>query len=346
LDWVSAIVSVLPRSLLNDSSVAMTSISEAVVSRAGEPDPAVLGGSSLVVRVKRGLLATRPKFFAASVLPVVVGTGWGYRQSGELNWSVFLLALGATVLVHAASNVWNDIGDDINGTDRLNDERIHPYTGGSRFIQNGVLDRQAMLRLSVGLASAGLVLGVTLVWLKGMMVLLLGVSGAALGYLYSSPTVRLNGRGVGETAVAIAFGVLPVCGAAWLQSGVISWPELLLAVPVSSWVAAILLVNEVPDRKADGISGKRTLAVRLGTQGTALLYAGLHSIAMLAAMALVILGALPTAVLLVPLVLLGVGFAAARKIAVGSRSPLKQSIEMTLTVHGVGCLWLVSLAWL
>lgn len=328
----------------------MASTSEPWSPPAGEPDPSVLDGRSFSARVKRGLLATRPKFLTASVLPVVVGTGWGYRQSGQLSWSIFLLALAATVLVHAASNVWNDVGDDSNGTDRLNDGRIHPYTGGSRFIQNGVLDKAAMLRLSASLGVVAVLIGLTLIWLKGVTVLWLGVTGLVLGYFYSSSRVRLNGRGIGEAAVALAFGVLPLGGAAWLQSGTFSGDTLLLAIPVSCWVAAILLVNEVPDATADSAAGKRTLAVRLGTRGTAALYRLLHSIALLGLLPLIVGGELPLLALLAPVVLMTIGLVAARKIVagdrvVGDRAALKQSIEMTLAVHGLGCLWLAGWAW-
>ena len=324
----------------------MTSTSETYSPPAGEPHPETLGGSSLPARVKRGFLATRPKFFTASVLPVVLGSGWGYRQSGDLDWSIFLLALSATVLVHAASNVWNDVGDHINGTDQNNGGRIYPYTGGSRFIQNGVLDKDAMLRLSQRLAMAALVLGAVLVWLKGATVLWLGLGGVALGYLYSSPAVRLSGRGVGEAAVALAFGVLPVWGAAWLQSHVFAWDGLLLAVPVSCWVAAILLINEVPDTTADRAAGKRTLAVRLDTAGSALLYGILHLFALFAVLGLVFLKTLPILVVVVPAVVMILGWIAARKIQTGSRAALKQGIEITLAVHAIGCLWLSGWAWL
>ena len=45
----------------------------------------------------------------------------------------------AVMLVHAGMNVLNDYYDEQNGTDRRNTQRLFPFTGGSRFIQNGVL---------------------------------------------------------------------------------------------------------------------------------------------------------------------------------------------------------------
>jgi hypothetical protein len=80
-----------------------------------------------------------PAFFPASVAPVVVGSAWGFHVARQFDWIAFLLGLAATVCVYFASNVLNDVGDDAFGTDRFNDDRIFPYTGGSRFIQNGLL---------------------------------------------------------------------------------------------------------------------------------------------------------------------------------------------------------------
>jgi 1,4-dihydroxy-2-naphthoate octaprenyltransferase len=311
----------------------------------GEPNPVALGGTSAAARIKRTILGTRPKFFTASVLPVLVGTVWGSRFGGQMDWTAFLLALIATVLVHAASNVWNDVCDEITGTDRINNDRIHPYTGGSRFIQNGVMGSDAMLRLSQGLGVAALVVGAILTWLKGVTVLWLGLAGLAFGYLYSSPGVRLSGRGVGEFAVAVAFGILPVCGAAWLQSGQIDWRTFLLAVPVSCWVADILLINGVPDRGADEASGKRTLPVRLGRSRTAVVYGALQSLALLGVLLLIAEGALPLLALIAPVALVAIGWMASRKITDGSRGALKQGIEVTLGIHAIGCLWLMGWTW-
>ncbi|HEY5808270.1 MAG TPA: 1,4-dihydroxy-2-naphthoate octaprenyltransferase, partial [Povalibacter sp.] len=241
-----------------------------------EPSAALLRGDSPATHARRLWLATRPAFLTASVLPVLVGTAWGYRISGKFAAVSFVLALLATVFVHAASNVLNDVGDDIGGTDNANDERIFPYTGGSRFIQNGVMSAGEMKSWGVTLLLLALAPGAGLLWLHGPQVLIFGAVGIALGVLYSVPKVQLSAHGLGETAVALAFGVLPVVGAAWLQSGVISTGSLAISIPVALWVAAILLINEVTDIRADAAAGKRTLVVRLGVAVTRRVYAGLQ----------------------------------------------------------------------
>ena len=180
------------------------------------------------------------------------------------------------MLVHAASNVLNDVGDDIGGTDNANEERIFPYTGGSRFIQNGVMSAREMKAWGVTLLLLAIAPGAGLIWLHGPQVLIFGAVGIALGVLYSIPKVQLSAHGLGETAVAMAFGVLPVVGAAWLQSGVLDSGSFAISIPVALWVAAILLVNEVPDIRADAAAGKRTLVVRFGVAVTRRVYAGIQ----------------------------------------------------------------------
>jgi 1,4-dihydroxy-2-naphthoate octaprenyltransferase len=83
-----------------------------------DPSPQDFAGDSLGRIAKRLFHATRPRFYPASILPVLAGTSWGLNISGNFNFGIFILALLATVCVHAGANVLNDIGDDSGGTDR------------------------------------------------------------------------------------------------------------------------------------------------------------------------------------------------------------------------------------
>jgi len=310
------------------------------------PVPEEFAGDSLGQNLKRAFHATRPKFFPASALPVVVGSAWGAYATGQFNTYVFILALVATVCVHAASNVLNDVGDEEIGTDPQNELRIYPYTGGSRFIQTGILSKTRMARLGISLIAIATLAGLTLYVERGPTVITFGLVGIALGVLYSLGPVKLSSLGIGETAVAIAFGVLPVTGAAWLQGATIDTTLILFSIPVSAWVAAILLINEVPDIKADGACGKNTLPVRLGLNATANLYIIIHVVAAAIVVLLTVQGQLPLLAPLVPLGLLALGWKAATGIRGGveQREAMAKSIEATLGVHTIGCIWLAGCA--
>jgi 1,4-dihydroxy-2-naphthoate polyprenyltransferase len=306
------------------------------------PSPA-LAGPGLAAGARRAFLATRPAFFVASAMPVLIGAAWDSSAFHRFNGLWFGLALAATVLAHAAANVYNDVGDDVIGADAGNTDRIYPYTGGSRFIQTGLLSRTQMTRLASGLAAAALLLGALLAMSRGPGVVLLGVLGLGLGLLYSLPGAQLSARGVGETAVAISFGVLPVLGTVWLQAGRVDSGAVLICLPVSTWAAAILIINEVPDIEADRRADKRTLVVRWGAGGARWIYWGLTLLALSAAGLAIALHALPLWYGVAALGIAGLGLWAACGISTegAGRARLKQSIELTLAIHALGCVLLI-----
>ncbi len=306
-----------------------------------EPRFEDLAGDAPGRKARRLFLATRPKFLTASVLPVIVGTAWGATLAGQFDALAAVLALVATALVHAASNVINDVGDDVTGTDRTNIERIYPYTGGSRFIQNQIMTAAEMHRWGWTLIAIASVLGLVLALLKGPTVIALGLAGIAIAWAYSAPSLQLSGKGVGEFFLMIAFGLLPAGGAAWLQSGVFDIVTVLMALPLGIWVMLILWINEVPDRRADAASGKRTLVVRLGLDGARHGYRLLHVLAYAAIIALVVRGTLPWWVAVGGLVVMAGGFKAAAGIGENvDRAVLTKSIEMTIGLQTIGSILL------
>ena len=308
-----------------------------------EPTIAALGGNSPAQVFKRYFLATRPKFLTASVLPVLFGTAVGFSASGAFDGLAFILALAGIVFVHAGTNVVNDVCDENAGNDSINEERIYPFTGGSRFIQNGVLDVSQMSRWAWVLLALGAVSGLLLALAKGLMVIGFGLAGLALGILYSAPPIRLSGRGLGEAAVAVGFGILPVMGAAWLQTGTLSELAFVLSLPISLWIAAVLLINEVPDRAADAGSGCNTLVVIFGLGGARLIYLAMQFGALAAAGWAVYQAMLPIWALAVPaLVALGSLKASGGITDPGEDSAnLRKGIEMTLMFHAVGTISLI-----
>ena len=79
--------------------------------------------------------------------------------------------------------------------------------------------------------------------------------------------------GLGELAVAAAWSLV-VIGADAVQRGTVFIVPVLTSLSYGLLIANILLINGVPDARADASVGKATLAVRAGPRGAALLYAG------------------------------------------------------------------------
>ncbi len=289
-------------------------------------------------------LATRPMFLPAALVPVLVGTSWGAQQAKAFDPLALGLAAAAMAFAHAGANVLNDVGDELNGADRLNQDRISPFTGGSRFIQDGLLSVKAMAVWGTALLLASAALGTILSLHKGEWVLVFGLVGGALALAYSLPPFGLASRGLGEAAVAIGFG-LPVAACYWLQQGGIGLEAVLCSAIIGAWTAAILIVNEVPDLAADAQAGKRTLVVRLGGQGAPSLYVSVQAVASALMLALGWLTQLPPWAVVPPLLFMLAALAAAPLMA-GGRAGQLAAIRITLGIHLLGGLSLAGAAFL
>lgn len=277
-------------------------------------------------------------FLAASAVPVAVGTAWGVRHGGHLSVIPLLLALAGMACLHAGANVINDVGDELNGCDRANQDRIPPFTGGSRFIQDGILGIRAMAAWGAALLLAGAAIGGVLIAMTGMPVLMFGLVGGILAIAYSLPPLALAARGLGEVAVAVAFG-LPVVASAWLQDGTFTLDGVLAAATVGCWTTAILICNEVPDIRADEAADKRTLVVRLGVKSAPSLYLAVQAVAAALQLALGWLSELPPWATVPPLLTMLAALAAA-PLMTGGRGAQLAAIRTTLAIHLLGGLWL------
>ncbi len=207
--------------------------------------------------------ATRPAFLTASLLPVLCGIALAWGMSGQIDFVLAILTLLNIALIHSGANVLNDYFDARNGSDAANTQRIFPFSGGSRFIQNGVLTQGDTLRLGLGLMAAGILLSLFFIASSGQFILWLGLLGGLLAIFYSAPPC-LACRGLGDIVIATCFGVLPVVGTVYIQSGVVAGEAIWAGAIIGCFVAAILWINSIPDIDADKQAGKMTLPVRLG----------------------------------------------------------------------------------
>lgn len=213
----------------------------------------------------------RPGFLAVTVVAVLLGLAMAAACGCGFDPLRAAVAVVLAVLAHAAANAWNDHHDALNGADAANPAPLSPFTGGSRTIQTGAASAAAAGRLAIGLTALIVLGGLWLALSAGGALLGVGLAGLLLGWAYSAPPLRLMARGVGELAVAAAWWLV-VVGADISQRG--QWQPIpaVTAVPFALLVAAILLINGLPDAPWDARVGKRTLAVRLGPRGVAVAY--------------------------------------------------------------------------
>jgi 1,4-dihydroxy-2-naphthoate octaprenyltransferase len=217
-----------------------------------------------VGKLKLYILATRPQFFAAIVLPVALGASAAWHYSSVFSPGLFAISLLAGVLYHAGINVFNDYFDYLNGSDNINKGALPPFTGGSRMIQRGLMGLKETLFLGTVLLAAGSLVGLYLAYTTGWVLVLVGLVGLFSGLFYTAPPLFLAGRGFGEFLVGLNFGVLSVAGSYYVQTGGFRWEVVVISLPLSFLIAAILYINEFPDYEADRLAGKHNLVVRIG----------------------------------------------------------------------------------
>ncbi|MBI5809814.1 MAG: prenyltransferase, partial [Deltaproteobacteria bacterium] len=219
-----------------------------------------------IKRLKTYLLATRPQFLPAVAVPVALGASTAWASHRMFNVFYFTVSLIAALLYHAGMNVLNDYFDNRNGADNMNMGGLAPFTGGSRFIQTGLMTPRETLRLGALLIAGGSGAGLYLAYMAGMPLLIIGAAGLFSGVFYSAPPFFFAGRGLGEIIVGLNFGVMTVAGSHFVQAGEVSLMPVIASLPVSFFISALLYMNEFPDCPADRAAGKKTLVVLIGPE--------------------------------------------------------------------------------
>jgi 1,4-dihydroxy-2-naphthoate octaprenyltransferase len=217
-------------------------------------------------------LASRPKFLVASAAPVLVGSAAGYAVTGAFQPILFILALLAIMLLHCGANITNDYYDHLSGNDWVN-KNPTPFSGGRRFIQEGILSAKATLFAALFCFAAGSAIGLVILFLtRSVFILVLGLVGLLGGFFYTARPIQLGYRCIGELVIALLFGLLPVFGSYFLQTQALERIVLLPAFIVSILIFLVILVNEFPDVAADAAVKKRTLVVLLGVPACVWIY--------------------------------------------------------------------------
>ena len=287
---------------------------------------------------QRYFLATRPAFLSVSLVAAFIGLASAWHDRVPLNALTVVVSVLFALVAHAAANVLNDYYDELSGTDRLNTERLFPFTGGSRFIQNGVFTAREMLQYGVLLLAGTIAAGLWLTAVSGAGLLWIGLAGCFVAWAYSGTPFKLNSRGLGEACIAVGFGLIAV-GTDYVQRKAFAPLPFIAVFAYALLVVSILYINQFPDRRADEAAGKRHWVVRLGARVAPIGYALTGALAYAWVVGAVLVTALP-AMALVALATLPMTFAAARSLFAHAETPAKLggAIKQTIgaaNLHGL-----------
>jgi 1,4-dihydroxy-2-naphthoate octaprenyltransferase len=205
----------------------------------------------------------RPRTLGAGLVPVLVGTA----AAGEVIWWRLAAALVVAAGLQIGVNYANDYFDGTRGVD------THERLGPPRLTQTGAAGPRAVLiaaLASVGLAAlAGLALALAT---EPALILAVGAAAIVATFLYSGGPRPYAGLGLGELMVFVFFGLMATCGTTYVMVGTVTADSWWCGAVMGLLAVAILEANNVRDIPTDEISGKHTLAVRLGDRAARALY--------------------------------------------------------------------------
>ena len=219
--------------------------------------------------LKLWVAGARVRTLPAAVVPVAVGTACAYSEVDLVAWRV-VAALVVALALQVGTNYANDYSDGVRGTDSA-ERRVGPLRlVGSGLVRPGLVKRAALASFLVA-GLAGLALAIAVGW----ELVLVGAAAIAAGWFYTGGPRPYGYLGLGEAFVFVFFGVVATAGSAYVQEESLSGLALAASVPVGLLATALLVANNLRDIPGDTVSGKRTLAVRLGDQRTRWFYVSL-----------------------------------------------------------------------
>jgi 1,4-dihydroxy-2-naphthoate octaprenyltransferase len=214
--------------------------------------------------VKPWIQAFRLRTLPLALSSVGMGAFLAAAQ-GALRWNVLGLCCLTTVLLQILSNLANDYGDYVHGADHA------LRTGPRRTVQSGLIHPASMRKMIRVFTGLSLVSGLALLWVafktdvyNWLVFLSLGLLSIAAAITYTAGRRPYGYAGLGDVSVLIFFGFIGVGGSAYLFT--LQFHEAMLWPALSCGLLAtgVLNLNNLRDREADALAGKKTIPVRFG----------------------------------------------------------------------------------
>lgn len=208
---------------------------------------------------------SRPFSLTAAAVPVLFGTALA-SDDGYFSWGPFVAMLLGSLLIQAATNMFNEFYDEQRGLD------VSGTVGIAGSIVAGRVRARSVLFGALFCYVLALFCGIYLIVVGGWPILVLGCLSALGGYGYSAGPRPIAYTPASEAAVFVFMGVLIAVIAYAVQGGGFPLYVPLAALPIGGPVAAILLANNLRDLVSDRRGGRRTLPIVFGREVGILVY--------------------------------------------------------------------------
>lgn len=218
--------------------------------------------------IKAAIRSLRVRTTPLVLSGVVMGISAAKLET-SVKWSTALFLALTAVFLQFVSNLSNELGDALNGTDRGDRE------GMKYSLQSGDMDEKDIKTLIGVCIALSCVFGLLMIYsslgtlfsITAIGFMILGVLAIIAAMKYTLGKNPYGYRGLGDIYVFLFFGLAVVCGGYYLCSGNPQiWNSLLPACAAGCFSVAVLNVNNIRDMKADAAT-RVTMAIRMGETG-------------------------------------------------------------------------------
>lgn len=205
---------------------------------------------------KYWIKAARPKTLLVSLAPVIISVAFA-SIFVKINWLPATICLVFAVMAQILSNFVNDYADGIKGADN---ERLGPQ----RMVASGLISPSQMRYGIIVWGILTFLLGCTLLYWGGWILLPFGVAILLCALAYSAGPFPLSRHALGDVAVVLFYGIAPVVLTFFIQTGFVNNQIIIAGTAIGIVANNLLIVNNYRDAEQDTENGKKTTVTIFG----------------------------------------------------------------------------------
>ncbi|MGV3463932.1 MAG: 1,4-dihydroxy-2-naphthoate polyprenyltransferase [Heyndrickxia sp.] len=226
---------------------------------------------------------TRPHTLTAGFVPVFLGSALALHYT-HLNVPLFIAMLIASLLIQAATNMFNEYYDYKRGLDNEKSVGI-----GGAIVRNGVHPK-TVLKLAFAFFGIAILLGVYICINTTWWIAVIGTVCMLIAYFYTGGPYPIAYTPFGEFLSGFFMGVIIVLISFYIQVREITSDSILISIPIMILIGAIMLSNNIRDLDGDKENGRKTVAILIGRKKAIKLLAAMFTVSYVWIIAFILFG--------------------------------------------------------
>jgi 1,4-dihydroxy-2-naphthoate polyprenyltransferase len=214
----------------------------------------------------------RPHTLTAAFIPVAIGSILAHIDD-SFHTLLFIAMLVASLLIQAAANMINEYYDFKRGLDHEGSVGI-----GGAIVRDGIKP-STVLQLAFTFFGISVLLGIYICIQSSWWIAVIGIICMTAAYLYTGGPYPIAYTPFGEIVAGFFMGVVIIGITYYIQAGNLPTKIILLSLPTSITIGAILTANNIRDLDNDKENGRKTLVILLGKKNSIIFIGSMFAVA-------------------------------------------------------------------